>query len=152
MASLRGPRWRVLIRQFGVIGLAVILLLAVTNATAQAAALPPCINYSHAEEGGHIEIDLRYDPKTKRYTTLTIFLFVDDPGAAAGTYTWTHVLNGQPWGSKHFELKDDNLHTVFRQEEGWVFGDRYKFQATHYSPTTQKTYVAAYNECVITPR
>jgi hypothetical protein len=128
------------------------LSLGTTGGTAQAAGVPPCINYSHAEEGGHIEIDLRFDPKTGRNTTLTIFLFVNDPGAAPGTYVWNHVLNGRPWGPQHFELKDDNLHTVFREQEGWVFGDRYKFQATHYSPATQKTYVSAYNECVITPR
>lgn len=132
--------------------MAATLMLVFNGGTARASAPPPCINYSHAEEGGHIEIDLRYDPKTRRYTTLTIFLFVNDPNGAAGTYLWTHILNGQPWGGMHFELKDDNLHTVFREEEGWVFGDHYKFQATHYSPATQTTYVAAENECVITPR
>jgi hypothetical protein len=61
-------------------------------------------------------------------------------------------LNGKPWGRPQFKIKDDNLHTVFRMSEGWAFGDHYKFQATHYSPVTHKSYVAAYNECVITPR
>jgi hypothetical protein len=71
-------------------------------------------------------------------------------GGAAGTYYWNHVLNGRPL-PKHFEVKDDNPHTIFGMSEGWVFGDVYKFQATHYSPATRKTYVA-YNECVITRR
>jgi hypothetical protein len=76
---------------------------------------------------------------------------VNDVGGAAGTYYRNHVLDGRPLAT-HLEIKDDNLHTIFRMSEGWAFGDVYKFQATHYSPTTQKFYVAAYNECVITPR
>lgn len=28
--------------------------------------------------------------------------------------------------SGHFEVKDDNLHTIFRMSEGWVFGGVYK--------------------------
>ncbi len=152
MLTLGGARQPTLLRRAAVIGAVAALTFAGGGATAQAATVPPCINYSHAEEGGHIEIDLRFDPKTKRNTTLTIFLFVNDPAGAPGTYTWTNILNGKPWGSPHFELKDNNLHTVFRQEEGWVFGDHYRFQATHYSPATRTTYIAAYNECVITPR
>lgn len=126
--------------------------LVTSGAVAEAAPVPPCINYTHAEEGGHIYIDLRFDTKTGHYTTLTIFLFINDPGAAPGTYYWNHILNGRPL-QPHFELdKDDNFHTVFAMREGWAFGDHYKMQATHYSPVTQKSYVSAVNECVITPR
>lgn len=144
--------WRVAPWRSGLVAVVAAWTLVSNGLVAEAAPVPPCIGYRHVEEGGHIDIDLRFDPKTGRYSTLTIFLFVDDPGAAPGTYYWTHILNGQPWGSPRFELKDNNFHTVFRQEEGWTFGDHYKFQATHYSPATQKSYIAAVNECIITPR
>jgi hypothetical protein len=139
---------------WGVVGLVVAFMLGTAGWVAEAAPLPPCNNYTHKEEGGHIYVDLRFDKATGHYTTLTIFLFVDDPGAAPGTYYWNNVLNGQP-GPSHFEIKDNNFHTILRMNDPvdhWAFGDRYKMQATHYSPVTRKSYVAAYNECVITPR
>jgi hypothetical protein len=153
MATLWGRSRR--LRRHVVTSPLTLLIFLVTAGPAQAAPVPPCINYTHAEEGGHIYVDLRFDPNTGHYTTLTIFLFVNDPGAAPGTYYWNHVLNGRP-GPGHFELdKDDNFHTILRMNDPvdhWAFGDHYKMQATHYSPVTRKSYVAAYNECVITPR
>ncbi len=62
-----------------------------------------------------------------------------------------HIVNGRPLGSR-LDIKDDNFHTTFHVTEGWHFGDTYKFQATHFSPTTRTTYISAVNECLITPR
>lgn len=63
-----------------------------------------------------------------------------------------HIDNGTPDSPPRFDIKDDNLHTAFRMSEGWRYGDRYRFQATHFSPATNTTYVAAVNECLIVPR
>jgi hypothetical protein len=129
----------------------VVGLLLATAGTGSAQPPPPCINYVHHEEAGRVEVDLRPDPDTGTYSTLTVFWFINDVEARPGIYHWTHIVNGKP-GSLHVELKDDNVHTAFKAREGWFFGDTYKFQATHYSPATQTTYVAAVNECLITPR
>ncbi|MGH3885579.1 MAG: hypothetical protein ACRDSZ_03245 [Pseudonocardiaceae bacterium] len=123
-------------------------------ATADAGTAPaPCINYVHQEEAGRVEVDLRPDPANGgQFTTLTIFWFINDPVGRPGTYFWSHFLNNQPTGGNHFEVKDDNLHTIFRMRDGWKFGDVYKFQATHYAPQNHTTYISVVNECTITPR
>jgi hypothetical protein len=136
-------------RAIACLGSAVGLLLVTTGTSV--AQPPPCINYVRTEESGRVEIDLRQDPATGTFSTLTIFWFINDPVARPGTYNWTHVLNGIPQGN-HLEIKDDNLHTVYRVTEGWHFGDIYKFQAAHFSPATNTQYLAVNNECVITPR
>jgi hypothetical protein len=86
-----------------------------------------------------------------KYSTLTIFWFINDVPARPGIYNWSHLVNGRSL-TPRIDIKDDNLHTIFRAIEGWHFGDTYKFQGTHYSPATKTTYVAAVNECLITPR
>ncbi|WP_300007997.1 hypothetical protein [Pseudonocardia sp.] len=124
-----------------------------TGATPGVAAAqpPPCINYVHTEEAGRVEVDLRLDPATGNFSTLTIFWFINDAGAQPGIYNWSHVVNGVSQ-TPRIDIKDDNFHTAFRAVDGWYFGDTYRLQATHYSNATNTTYVAAVNECVITPR
>jgi hypothetical protein len=131
-------------------GLVVCFALAITG-TAVAQPPPPCIEYVHREEGGRVEVDLRFDPKSGTFSSLAVFWFINDIAARPGIYHWTHIVNGKP---KHFhsEFKDDNVHTTFKAQEGWFFGDTYKFQATHYSPATRTHYISVVNECLITPR
>ena len=112
---------------------------------------PPCINYVHREPGGRVEVDLRLDPRTGTFTSLVVFWFLNDPGVAPGFYNWSHIVNGRSL-TPRLDIKDDNFHTTFRSQEGWFFGDTYKFQATHYSPVTRTTYISVVNECLITPR
>ncbi len=134
------------------------LLVAAPPASATiSTGLPSCNNYTHYERFGHVNVDLRYDPATGRYSTLSVIWYIDDvPGSAVGTYNWVHIVNGKPASNPHLDIKDDNLHTILRMVENgkttFNYGDRYKFQATHYSPETHATYVAAVNECVIIPR
>jgi hypothetical protein len=52
--------------------------------------------------------------------------FIDEPGAAPGTYNWNHLVNGRATSSPNFTVKDDQLHTSLN--------------------------VAAYDQCLITPR
>jgi hypothetical protein len=47
-------------------------------------------------------------------------------GAAPGTYNWNHLVNGRATSSPNFTVKDDQLHTSLN--------------------------VAAYDQCLITPR
>ena len=144
-------------RRIVVTVLAGILMLAVVPGVAAAQDIPPCINYSHQEEAGRVEVDLRFDPKAGTFSTLNMWWFIDDPGAAPGFYNWNHLVNGRATSAPNFVYKDDQLHTTFRMAErftgvNWRWGDTYTFQATHYSPTTQTSYVSAYNMCRITPR
>lgn len=135
---------------------ALVLLLGGTGVAA-ADPIPPCLNYVHREEAGRVEVDLRPDERTGTFTTLTMWWFIDDPGAAPGVYTWNHLVNGRATSSPNVIVKDDQLHTSLRMIERhaglqWTWGDVYTFQATHYSPATSTTYVAANNRCRITPR
>lgn len=98
-----------------------------------------------------MEVDLRFDPATGAYSTLTIFWFINDVAGRPGIYNWSHLVNGRSYKPR-FDIKDDNFHTAFRVIDGWHFGDTYKFQGTHYSNATRTTYIAAVNECLITPR
>lgn len=136
-----------------VLAVAAATFAASTGAAAAQPGIQPCINYVHTEPGGRVQVDLRRDRLTGRESVLTVWWFINDVGAPPGIYQWSHVVNGVP-RSLHVDLKDDNLHTGFRSNEdgGWKFGDRYKFQATHYSAVTRTTYVSAVNECIITPR
>ena len=134
-----------------------VLVLAVSTGVAAAQDIPPCINYSHQEEAGRVEVDLRFDPKTAAFTTLTMWWFLDEPGAAPGFYHWNHLLNGRATTAPNFLYKDDQLHAALPMVDrvsgpNWQWGDTYTFQATHYSPTTQTSYVSAYNMCRLTPR
>jgi len=145
-----------MVRALSMIAGVVTLLLGETGA-AVAEPIAPCVNYVHREEAGRVEIDLRLDERTGTFTTLTMWWFIDDPGAAPGLYTWNHLVNGRATSSPNVVAKDDQLHTSLRmidQHAGlqWAFGDVYTFQATHYSPATRTTYVAANNQCRITPR
>jgi hypothetical protein len=126
-------------------------ILMTTTGTGFAQPRPPCINYVHHEEAGRVEVDLRFDPAVGQYSTLTIFWFINDVSARPGIYNWSHFVNGRSL-TPHIDIKDDNFHTAFRAIEGWYFGDTYRFQGTHYSAATNTTYVAAVNECLITPR
>jgi hypothetical protein len=130
---------------------AVLGILMATAGTGFAQPPPPCINYVHHEEAGRVEVDLRFDPKVGQYSTLTIFWFINDIPARPGIYNWSHVANGRSL-TPRIDIKDDNFHTAFRAVDGWHFGDTYRFQGTHYSAATRTTYIAAVNECLITPR
>jgi hypothetical protein len=129
-------------------------MIAAVPASASAAA-PPCLNYESVQEGGRVTVDLRPD-ETGAQTVLTIFWFIN--GSAAGTYGWQHFVNGNPVGGRQVAVKDDNLHTAFRSVENsggtvnWRFGDVYHFDATHFAPSENTTYITPVNECVITPR
>jgi hypothetical protein len=129
----------------------VVSLLLITCGTASAQPPPPCINYVHHEEAGRVEVDLRFDPATGTYSTLTIFWFINDVAGRPGIYNWSHLVDGRS-RTPRLDIKDDNFHTAFRSIDGWYFGDTYKFQGTHYSNTTRTTYIAAVNEFLITPR
>ncbi|WP_433802585.1 hypothetical protein [Actinomycetospora sp. CA-084318] len=125
--------------------------------SASGEAIPPCINYVHREEAGRVEIDLRPDDSLGTFSVLTMWWFINDIEARPGIYTWNHLVNGRATSSPNMIVKDDNLHTALRmidQVRGpqWSWGDVYTLQATHYSPATNTTYVAAYNRCRITPR
>lgn len=128
-----------------------------TTVVASAEAIPPCLNYVHTEEAGRVEIDLRPDEKLGTFSTLTMWWFINDVEARPGIYTWNDLINGHATSSPNVIVKDDNLHTALKmidQVRGpqWHWGDVYTLQATHYSPATNTTYVAAYNRCRITPR
>lgn len=145
------------VRSF-VVGACVVMTMIATTSVGAADEVPPCFNDTHREEAGRVEVDLRPNPRDGgALTELTMWWFIDDPGVAAGTYNWNHIINGRATTAPHFDLKDDQLHTSLRMFERlvgqqWAWGDVYKLQATHYSPVTQTTYVSAYNECRITPR
>jgi hypothetical protein len=130
-------------------------LLFVVISTGTASAAPPCLNYESDQEGGKVTVDLRQDP-TGAQTVLTIFWFIK--GDAAGSYSFQNVVNGRPVGGRQFQVKDDNLHTAFRMIENngqtinWHFGDTYHFDATHFAPAENITYVTPVNECVIVAR
>jgi hypothetical protein len=133
-----------------VVAALVVGLLMTTAGTGFAQPPPPCINYVHREEAGRVEVDLRLS-KDGTWSSLAVFWFINDAGAAPGFYNWSHLVNGRSL-TPQIIWKDDNFHTTFHARDGWYFGDTYKFQATHYSPATKTTYVAAVNECLITPR
>jgi hypothetical protein len=137
--------------------LGVVVALAGASGSAGAEPIAPCLNYVHREEAGRVEVDLRPDERTGTFTTLTMWWFIDEPGAAPGVYTWNHMINGRATASPNIVVKDDQLHTSLKMIDRhtglqWQWGDIYTFQATHYSPTTDTTYVAAHNRCRITPR
>lgn len=119
------------------------------------AAIPPCLNYESAQEGGTVAVDLRRD-RFGAQAVLTVFWFIN--GDASGTYGWQHHVNGVPAGGRQVAVKDDNLHTALRSTENngstvnWRFGDVYHFDATHFAPSENTTYITPVNECVIIPR
>lgn len=144
-------------RRWGIVTVVVGLMLGLSPALAGAQEVPPCINYSHREEAGRIEVDLRFDPTTGTFSTLTMWWFIDDVEAAPGVYQWNHLVNGRATSSPNITAKNDQLHTSLKMVDRfagvqWRWGDIYTFQATHYSPATTTTYVAATNQCRITPR
>lgn len=134
-----------------------IVLVLGSSGTAGADPIEPCLNYVHREEAGRVEVDLRPDERTGAFTTLTMWWFLEDTAPAPGLYIWNHLVNGRATSSPNMVVKDDQLHTSLKMVDlhtgtQWQFGDIYTFQATHYSPATDTTYVAAYNRCRITPR
>ena len=134
-------------RRIMLVVLAAALVLAVSPGVAAAQDIPPCI----------VEVDLRYDPGTAAFTTLTMWWFIDDVAARPGIYFWNHIRNDRTTTAVNVVDKDDNLHTALPMTDDlgrqqWDYGDVYTFQAVHYSPATNTSYVAAYNRCVITLR
>ena len=139
-----------------VLGILVMMLCA--SGVAGAEPVEPCLNYVHREEAGRVEIDLRPDPVLGTFSTLTMFWFIDEPQARKGIYIWNHIINGRTTPRSTSTIKDDGLHTSLRMYdrsrpiECGDWGDVYTFQATHFSPETKTSYVAAVNRCRITPR
>ena len=82
--------------------LAGILMLAAAPGVAAAQGIPPCINYSHQEEAGRVEVDLRFDPLTGTFSTLNMWWFIDDAGAAPGFYYWNHLINVRATSAPNF--------------------------------------------------
>ena len=133
---------------------AVLVLLPATPALA-GTGIPPCLNYVHEEQYGHVTADTRWvgsDPIGTVSWLWSIDVISDRPGP----YTWQIFINDKASSgsnSYNMEIKDDNVHSAFRRVDNgnarYTYGDTFQVQAIHEAPDGKTVYLAIYNKCYI---